>query len=74
MASIPLICILLFRYILPGAEYITGVGIVISKKTIYTSLALAAAVVANLLVTLVLTPRYGILGAAFAEIAVLVVE
>jgi len=69
MASIPLICILLFRYILPGAEYITGVGIVISKKTIYTSLALAAAVVANLLVTLVLTPRYGILGAAFAEIA-----
>ena len=69
MASIPLISILLFRYILPGAEYITGVGIVISKKTIFTSLALAAAVVANLLATLILTPRYGILGAAFAETA-----
>jgi O-antigen/teichoic acid export membrane protein len=69
MASIPLISILLFRYILPGAEYITGVGIVISKKTIYTSLALAAAVIANLLATLILTPHYGILGAAFAETA-----
>jgi len=67
MPSVPIICILLFRYILPGSEQITGVGIVISKKTIFTSLALAAAVLANLIATSILTPRFGIVGAAFAE-------
>ena len=67
MPSIPVVSILLFRYILPGSEQIIGVGIVISKKTIFTSLALGAAVLANFITTSILTPRFGIVGAACAE-------
>jgi O-antigen/teichoic acid export membrane protein len=62
-----LISILVVRQILTEVDMITGVGIVISKKTIFTSLALAIGVAFNLVGDVLLAPRWGMYGAAFAE-------
>jgi O-antigen/teichoic acid export membrane protein len=64
-----LISILVVRQILTEVDMITGVGIVISKKTIFTSLALAIGVACNLLGDVLLAPRWGMYGAALAETA-----
>lgn len=69
LIGIGLIGILVFRQILPGVDYITGAGIVISKRTIFTPISWGLGVVANLFVNLLFTPRYGIYGAAFAEMS-----
>jgi len=63
-----LVSLLVLRQILPGVDYITGIGIVVSKKTIFTSLALGAGVLANLASNLLLTARLGIYGAAISEL------
>jgi O-antigen/teichoic acid export membrane protein len=62
-----LVGILVFRQLLVGMDYITGVGIVWAKKTILTSAALGIGVLTSLGVNLLLTPRLGIYGAAIAE-------
>ena len=62
-----LVSILVVRQILTEIDMITGAGIVISKKTIFTSLALAIGVAINLLGDVLLVPRLGIYGAALAE-------
>lgn len=67
LPSVGLVSILVMRQILTEADMITGVGIIITKKTILTSVALAVGVVINLLGNAVLVPRLGIYGAAFAE-------
>ncbi len=67
LPAVGLVSILVIRQILPGADYITGCGVVISKKTIFTSVALAVGVLVNLLGNLLLTTRLGIYGAAISE-------
>jgi O-antigen/teichoic acid export membrane protein len=67
LPSVGLIGILVIRQILPGMDYITGVGIVIVKKTIYISIALGVGVLVILIGNLILSGRFGIYGAALSE-------
>ena len=67
LPSVGLIGILVLRQILPGMDYITSVGIVIVKKTIFISVALGVGVLVNLIGNLILSGRFGIYGAALSE-------
>lgn len=63
-----LVALLVVRYILDGTSSIIGVGLVLKEKTIFISLSLAIGALANIVSNLLLTPRYGIYGAAFSEV------
>jgi O-antigen/teichoic acid export membrane protein len=67
LPSVGLVSILAIRQILPGMDYITSVGVVIAKKTIFYSISLGVGVLVNLLGNLLLTKRLGIYGAAISE-------
>jgi O-antigen/teichoic acid export membrane protein len=68
LPSIGLVSILAVRQILPGMDYVTSSGIVITKKTIFYSIALGVGVLVNLLGNMLLTMRLGIYGAAISEL------
>lgn len=69
-----LVAFIVLRYILNGAGYITGVGVVAREMSYYYSVALFCGLIANLASNLLLTPRYGIYGAAISEATGIVVS
>jgi O-antigen/teichoic acid export membrane protein len=68
LPAVSLVGILVARHILQGASNIVGISIAISKKTIFTSIALIIAAGLNLLANLTLTAQYGVTGAALSEL------
>jgi len=62
-----LVGILVARHVLQGANNIVGISIAVSKRTIFTSIALAIAAAVNVLANLTLTARLGASGAALSE-------
>jgi O-antigen/teichoic acid export membrane protein len=53
-------------YLFSNAFFISNVGINLSKKTIYTTIAAAVGVIINIIGNVLLIPRFNILGASFA--------
>ncbi len=74
LAGLPIVTILLLRQVISGGTNILGISVIVSKKTIYTSYALAIAAVVNLASNLLLTSRYGVYGAAVSELLGFVVS
>lgn len=68
-AAAPLVGILLFRHVIHGANQIVGIGIAVSKKTIYSSIGLTIGAIFTVLANLTLTKQVGVPGAALAEAA-----
>jgi O-antigen/teichoic acid export membrane protein len=51
-----------------GAYLILNIGLMVAKKTSYTSISVAAGAILNLVLNFVLVPRFGIMGAAVATL------
>jgi O-antigen/teichoic acid export membrane protein len=64
----PVIPVVTLAYLFHGAFLLTGVGIGIRKRTRYLPLITAAAAATNVGANLVLIPRFGMLGAAWATV------
>jgi O-antigen/teichoic acid export membrane protein len=67
-AGVILVSLLCLRTLMTGINYITGVGIVKEKKTFITSAAMGIGIIATIGSSLILIPRYGILGAAIGDL------
>jgi O-antigen/teichoic acid export membrane protein len=67
-AGVVLVSLLCLRTLLPGVNYITGVGIVKEKKTFWVSVSLGVGVVTTIGSSMILIPLYGILGAAIGDL------
>jgi O-antigen/teichoic acid export membrane protein len=67
-AAAPVVPVVALAYVLHGAFLLTSVGIGISKEARYYPLITAAAAAANVVANLLLIPRLGILGAAWATV------
>ena len=67
-AGAPVVPIVTLAYLLHGAFLLTSIGIGISKDTRLYPLITAAAAVTNLAANLLLIPRFGMLGAAWATV------
>jgi O-antigen/teichoic acid export membrane protein len=52
-----------------GAYLIVNIGLLISKKTILTSVAISIGAALNIILNFLLIPRFGMMGAAFATLA-----
>jgi O-antigen/teichoic acid export membrane protein len=52
-----------------GAYLIVNIGLLISKKTVLTSVAMSIGAVLNIILNFLLIPRFGIMGAAAATLA-----
>jgi len=64
--SYKIIGLLCLGFVFNNAYFISNIGISLSKKTIYTSLAAFIGVLINITGNSVLIPKYGISGAAFS--------
>jgi O-antigen/teichoic acid export membrane protein len=67
-SGVILVSLLCLRTLMTGINYITGVGIVKEKKTFMTSAAMGIGIIATIGSSLILIPRYGILGAAIGDL------
>ena len=67
-AAAPLVPVVALAYLLHGAFLLGSVGIGVSKRARYYPLVTAASAAANVAANLVLIPRMGILGAAWATV------
>jgi len=67
-AGAPVVPIVALAYLLHGVFLLTSIGIGIEKKTRYYPLVTAAAAGSNLGFNLLLIPRFGMLGAAWATV------
>jgi len=65
--GIPLVALLCLKQVFTGSTYTYTVGITKTKKSYYVSISTGIGVVITVLLSLVLLPRYGILGAAIAD-------
>jgi len=61
-----IVFILVWGFLIQGSNSIIAIGIAISKKTIFISYAQIMAFVINLLLNIILIPRYGAWGAAIS--------
>jgi O-antigen/teichoic acid export membrane protein len=67
-AGAPVVPVVTLAYLLHGAFLLTSIGIGISKDTRLFPLITAAAAVTNIAANLLLIPRFGMLGAAWATV------
>ena len=72
-AAGPVVPIISMAYLFLGLYTVVGVGIGIKKKSKYYFIATGTGAAANVAVNLVLIPRFGILGAAFATVLAYIV-
>lgn len=69
MVVVPLVAVLIWRYIFQGMNNILGISIAISKRTIFFTLVLGGGALANLVGNLTLTALWGVKGAVLAELS-----
>jgi len=67
-AGIPLVALLCLKQVITGSTYTFTVGITQKKKTYLVSVSTAFGVAGTILFSLLLSPRYGIFGAAIADV------
>jgi len=67
-AAAPVIPVVVFAYVLHGVFLLTSVGIGIEKKARYYPVVTAAAAATNVGANLLLIPRFGMMGAAWATV------
>ncbi|HET7292539.1 MAG TPA: oligosaccharide flippase family protein [Vicinamibacteria bacterium] len=68
-AAAPVIPVVVLAYLLQGGFLLTTIGIGIAKKARYYPLVTLVAAATNVAANLLLVPRFGILGAAWATVA-----
>ena len=67
-AAAPVVPVVVLAYLLQGAFLLTSIGIGIEKRARYYPAVTAAAVAANLIANVILIPRFGMMGAAWATV------
>jgi O-antigen/teichoic acid export membrane protein len=67
-AAAPVIPVVVLAYVLHGAFLLTSIGIAIEKRARYYPLITAAAATTNIAANLLLIPRFGMMGAAWATV------
>lgn len=72
-AAAPVVPIISMAYLFLGLYTVVGVGIGIKKKSQYYFIATGTGAAANVAVNLVLIPRFGMVGAAFATVLAYVI-